>query len=130
VISAARDAFAQRSALVAADKSVLAQNWSACGGRADFFITTLPSPALTQSGHSGETTPPWASRLSLAARLSTDTVERKAGSCIGAQELGRHFSFSQFVKRLTRAVQRNDVINVHLLELSYRLSHIIFSVRR
>ena len=48
--------------------------------------------------------------------LGADTIEYAAGSCIGAQELGWHFSLCQVVKHLARAVQRNDVIDVHLVE--------------
>lgn len=109
---------------------------SACWREADIVHTDSHCPLLTHSGYSAN--PPMvrrsdrkaSGRSPSAARLATGTVERKAGSCIGAQELSRHFSLSQFVKGLTRAVQRDDVIDVHLLELSYCLSHVIFMIRR
>lgn len=49
-------------------------------------------------------------------RLGTRAVEHETGSRIRAQQLARHFSLCDLVKHLAGAVQRDDVVDVQLLE--------------
>ena len=76
----------------------------------------------TRPQREGHFRQPAATQPSNLARLGTHAVEYKAGSCIGAQQLSRHFNLREVVKHLARAVQRDDVIDVHLLERCDRLS--------
>src|SRR6476661_6355199 len=59
------------------------------------------------------------------ACLRTATLEYEAGPCVGAQQLDWHFGLCQFVEHLARTVQRDNVIDVHLLECCDRLAHVI-----
>ena len=81
----------------------------------DENVEDIDFERLGHADHGAKVRSQASGRSPSAARLGTDTIECKAGSCVGAQELGRHFSLSQFVKHLARAVQRDDVIDVHLL---------------
>src|SRR6516164_174568 len=55
-------------------------------------------------------------------------AEDEARAGIGAQEFVRYFGLSRLVERLTSAVQWNDVVDVHILDRSYRVAHIIFLI--
>ena len=63
------------------------------------------------------------------AMLRSMALEHEAGAGIGAQQLSCYFRLREFVEHLSRAMQRNDVIDIHLLERCNCLAHVIVSIR-
>src|SRR5690348_16823772 len=57
--------------------------------------------------------------------LRGSALEHEAGSRIGAQQVSWYFSLREFVEHLSRAVQRNNVIDIHFLKRCNRLAHVI-----
>src|SRR6267378_8373676 len=53
----------------------------------------------------------------------------EARSGVGAQQLVRHFYLGYFIEWLARAVQRDHVIDVHILQRGDGLLHIVLFVR-
>src|SRR5262245_13475521 len=56
-------------------------------------------------------------------------LEHETGSGVGAQQLGWYFRLREAVEHFSRAVQRDDVVDIHLLERRNRLAHVIFRIR-
>src|SRR5438445_3382405 len=62
--------------------------------------------------------------------LACSGTEGEACPRVGAQQLARHLGLGHVVERLTSAVQRDDVIDIDILERRDGLAHIVLIIWR